>query len=146
MENEKEALSKELFSLKINAHNEQVDVDVLNMFSLKNVFYAMTGKKRDLLEKEHSEARAAKERYQNAAFHFEQLLRRIEADKAEYISLQGCETEYWNCLCSVIDTSGSIEDMWIQNAYCQRAIQLSEICSKIILLKIISQEEWLWIS
>ena len=129
---EKETLSKELFSLKIDAHNEQVDVDTLNTFSLKNVFYAMTGKKEDLLEKERSEARAAKEKYNAATFHFDQVLQQIDLNRDTILSLHGCEAVYWQHLQNAMNDAENCKDVWIQDAFSTRLNQLIQVCESVL--------------
>ena len=100
LETQYEALEKELFSLKIDAHNQQVDVDLLNCFSLKNLYYDLTGKKEGMLAKETSEARAAKEKLDQAQYRLEQISRRLEGCSSEISALSGCEAEYWSFLLS----------------------------------------------
>lgn len=95
---EREALEKSLFTLYITANNEQFDVEQLNRFSLKNLYYGMTGKKDELLAKEASEARAAKAEYENTKFQTEQLQRQIESEQRELDALAGCGDSYKRAL------------------------------------------------
>lgn len=98
LEAELAAMDKELFALNIDAHNQQVDVDLLNAFSLKNLYYDLTGKKEAMLAKETMEARSAKEKLNNARFYHEQLSRELQSCKDEVNALSGCEAKYWELL------------------------------------------------
>lgn len=132
LEEEKEKLSKEVFSLQIAAHNEQVDVDSLNSFNLKNMYYAMTGKKDELLAKETSEARVAKEKADAAAFHLKQIERQMESDSNTVHALQGCEEAYWNMLQTVVSEIPSENAAWIHQAYQERIEQLIHISETVL--------------
>lgn len=101
---EREALEKSLFALYITANNEQFDVEQLNRFSLKNLYYGMTGKKETLLAKETSEARAAKAEYENTKFQTDQLQRQIEAKQRELDALAGCGDSYKQALQNALDS------------------------------------------
>ena len=128
LEAELEEQEKGLFALKIDMHNQQVDVDLLNRFSLKNVFYNMTGKKEALLEKETSEARTAKEKYDRELFQIEQKKRKISEYRKEITSLNGCEDAYWRLLQDCrIHADG--EDMEYVRAFLQQRVDelLSEL-------------------
>lgn len=100
----KEALEKEVFSLRINAHNEQADVDNLEGFSVKNLLMNLTGKKKEIFAKETREAKEAKSQYDNALFQMEQLTRLYTLAQEEFDSLRGCEMEYWNVLLTAYAT------------------------------------------
>lgn len=119
---EKETLEKSLFALKIAAHNEQVDVDLLNSFSIKNLYYELTGKKEALLEKESREARAARAEYDNAQFRLEQLCRQMESCEMEMDALSGCEDRYWQALmdaeaCAHSDDRQAVTDLITQRLH-----------------------------
>lgn len=95
LEAQLETLEKELFALKIDAHNQQADVDLLNCFSLKNLYYDLTGKKEAMIAKETSEARAAKEKLNSAQFTMDQTAAKLESVAREIDALSGCEGDYW---------------------------------------------------
>lgn len=115
LEDRWETLNQELFALKIDAHNQQADVDLLNYFSFKNLYYDLTGKKEAMLEKETSEARAAKEKLNSAQFQLDQIARQLELCSNEISSLSGCEAEYWTML-----QSASATDTWAITALDER--------------------------
>lgn len=94
LEAKKAALEKELFSLYIDMHNQQADVDNLEAFSIKNWLLDRMGKKEELLAKEYSEARAAKQRHDAAKFELQRLTDTLAANRAELQSLRGCWRDY----------------------------------------------------
>ena len=74
--------------------NEQADVDRLERTSLTSVFFAIIGKKEDMLDKKKVEAYAAKVKYDAAVQELnlvEEDIRRMEAQLRE---ISGCERQY----------------------------------------------------
>jgi len=129
IEEEFEQLNKKLFDSKIEMHNEQVDVDALNAFSIKNVFYSLTGKKDDLLSKELSEAKAAKERYHALVYRSEQMQRQINIDRDTVLSLKGCEADYYELLKQAVCNKAYEEYDWIERTYIDHLNYLVELCN-----------------
>lgn len=66
LQSQQEDLSRHVQELKTVMGNEQADVDRLERTSLTAVFYAVIGKKEDMLDKEKAEAYAAKVKYDSA--------------------------------------------------------------------------------
>lgn len=87
-------LDNRVRELKKIMWGEQADVDRLERTSLASVFYAIIGKKEDMLDKEKIEAYAAKVKHDTAAQELnlvEEDIRRIEAQLRE---ISGCERQY----------------------------------------------------
>lgn len=114
LEPQLETLEKELFALKIDAHNQQVDVDLLNCFSLKNLYYALSGKKEAMLEKETSEARAARQKLDAAQFQYDQISQRLDSCAKEIAALKGCESDYWALLHTAVATDPQVESILVE--------------------------------
>lgn len=88
---EKKQLEKEVFDLKIAAHNEQVDVEALERFSVKGLLLKMTGKHEEMLETERREARTVKAKYDMAAARLERVCTQLAQIDRELPELAGCE-------------------------------------------------------
>lgn len=86
----KKGLEMEVFDLKIAAHNEQVDVENLERFSLNGAFLKLTGKYEGQLEEEQREARAARAKYEFAAARLEKANAELSYIAQELPSFTGC--------------------------------------------------------
>lgn len=104
LEEERNALEKDLRKLKSAAEAEQVDVDRLEGFSLQNLFYGMTGQKEELLEKERREADVAWMEHDAAASRLAELNSQLERCNAERSALYDCEQAYWALLEEKLDS------------------------------------------
>jgi len=91
LEAESKLLREEVRKLKIIAHNEQADVENLNMPGLRGLFLSMTGKKQEKLEKEQTEARHARQTYEAAAAKLESTLHSLNRYTEELTALGNCE-------------------------------------------------------
>lgn len=124
LEEELSQMEKDLFALKIEAHNQQADVDTLKQRSIKNMLLDLTGRKLPKLEKEEAQARNAHNAYNNALFQNEQSARQLEVSRMELDSLRGCENEYWLLLRSDLSGLSETDRQWVQNARRDRAKEL----------------------
>ena len=130
LEVRKAALEKELFSLYIDMHNQQADVDNLECFSLKNWLLERRGQKEALLQKERSEARAAKARHDAAKFELQRLTDTLSANRSELRSLQGCWKHYRESLTdpAAIAAQDALERTELESAlaHCAEAIEKTD--------------------
>ena len=76
LKSQKDELNSRVYVFKKTMKNEQADVERLERTSLSSVFYAMIGRKDEMLDKEKAEAYAAKVKYDAAV----EELRLIEED------------------------------------------------------------------
>ena len=76
LKSQKDELNNRVYVFKKTMKNEQADVERLERTSLSSVFYAMMGRKDEMLDKEKAEAYAAKVKYDAAV----EELRLIEED------------------------------------------------------------------
>ena len=74
--------------------SEQADVDRLERTSLTSVFYAIIGKKEDMLDKEKVEAYAAKVKYDSAVQELNLLEEDIRRMEAQLREISGWERQY----------------------------------------------------
>ena len=94
LQSQRSELDNKVRELKKIMWDEQADVDRLERTSLASVFYALIGKKDDMLDKEKVEAYAARVKHDTAAQELnlvEEDIRRIEAQLRE---ISGCERQY----------------------------------------------------
>ena len=87
-------LSDKTIKLRAQMDKEQGDVDRLEKGGLVSLFYELTGKKEQKLEKERQEARAARLKYDTAAREQEEVEHRLRKVVEEYRSLRNIEGEY----------------------------------------------------
>ena len=87
-------LSEKTQALKAAMVNEQADVDALQKPGVKSLFYSLTGKKQQKLEREEKEANAARLSYERALCEQTELEQRLNAAEAELSSLGECTEEY----------------------------------------------------
>ena len=87
-------LSEKTNFLKAAMVNEQKDVDRLEKGGLVSLFYELTGKKEQKLEKEQKEARAARLKYETAVREQQDVEHRLRRVKEEYSAIGACEREY----------------------------------------------------
>jgi len=88
------ALSREVQELKEQTYREQLDVDRLEGFSLTKLFYQLSGRLDERLEKEEAEACAAALRYDGKRKELDAIERELDTHRREMDSLRGCEAEY----------------------------------------------------
>lgn len=103
MKNQKKALDKKLKLLEIEAHNEQVDVELLEGKTLSALLQGILGKKEEKLEKERAEAYAAAMKRDVARRELEDLEIRIASCESELSTLENCEQEYGAALDEKLD-------------------------------------------
>lgn len=82
---------KQLESIKLD---EKADVERLENPSLAAFFYALVGKKEDMLDKERREAYAAVIKHDAAVYELSSLETQIGEYEQELLSLQGCQERY----------------------------------------------------
>lgn len=91
---------------------EQADVERLERTSLTSVFYAVIGKKEDMLDKEKVEAYAAKVKYDSAVQELDSLEEDLHRMEAQLCDISGCERQYETLLkekAAVIKATGSAD-------------------------------------
>ena len=95
LKSQKDELNSRVYVFKKTMKNEQADVERLERTSLSSVFYAMIGRKDEMLDKEKAEAYAAKVKYDAAV----EELRLIEEDlhrmETQLCDLIACKKEYY---------------------------------------------------
>lgn len=117
--------------------NEQADVDRLERTSLTSVFYAIIGKKEDMLDKEKIEAYAAKVKYDTAVQELKLIEEDIRRKEAQLLEISECERQYETLLQekgAAIKASGSTDAERILQLEAQIIAQKShkkEICEAI---------------
>ena len=94
LKSQKDELNNRVYVFKKTMKNEQADVERLERTSLSSVFYAMMGRKDEMLDKEKAEAYAAKVKYDAAV----EELRLIEEDlhrmETQLCDIIACKIEY----------------------------------------------------
>lgn len=111
-----EDLSNRVQELKTVMGNEQADVDRLERTSLTSVFYAVIGQKEDLLDKEKSEAYAAKVKYDSAVQELNLVANDIHQIEIQLREFSQCEQQYESQLQEkdrAIKASGSLDAEYI---------------------------------
>lgn len=88
------ALSREVQALKEETYQEQLDVDRLENFSITKLFYQLSGRLDQQLEKEEAEVCAAALRYDGKRRELQAVERELEERRRELDSLKDCEAEY----------------------------------------------------
>lgn len=114
-------LDSRVRELKKIMWDEQADVDRLERTSLASVFYAIIGKKEDMLDKEKIEAYAAKVKHDTAAQELNLVEEDIRCIEAQLREISGCERQYEALLQekgAAIKASGSAD--------AERILQLEE--------------------
>lgn len=94
LKSQREELDSRVQEFKKVMRNEQADVDRLESTSLTSVFYAIIGKKEDMLDKEKVEAYAAKVKYDSAVQELNLIEENVCRMEAQLRELSGCEREY----------------------------------------------------
>ena len=94
LKSQKDELNSRVYVFKKTMKNEQDDVERLERTSLSSVFYAMIGRKDEMLDKEKAEAYAAKVKYDAVV----EELRLIEEDlhrmETQLCDIIACKKEY----------------------------------------------------
>ena len=91
---QKDELNNRVYVFKKTMKREQADVDRLERTSLSSVFYAMLGKKEEMLDKEKVEAYAAKVKYDSAVEGLKVLEDDLQQREAQLRDLIDCEQQY----------------------------------------------------
>ena len=91
---QKDELNNRVYVFKKTMRREQADVDRLERTSLSSVFYAMLGKKEEMLDKEKVEAYAAKVKYDSAVEELKVLEDDLQQREAQLRDLIDCEQQY----------------------------------------------------
>lgn len=91
---QKDELNNRVYVFKKTMKREQADVDRLERTSLSSVFYAMLGKKEEMLDKEKVEAYAAKVKYDSAVEELKVLEDDLQQREAQLRDLIDCEQQY----------------------------------------------------
>lgn len=91
---QKDELNNRVYVFKKTMKREQADVDRLERTSLSSVFYAMLGKKEEMLDKEKVEAYAAKVKYDSAVEELKALEDDLQQREAQLRDLIDCEQQY----------------------------------------------------
>lgn len=90
--------------LSVALEKEQADVERLTKAGITALFYAMLGKKEEMLEKERREFYAAAAKYEAAKTEHRQLEAELRELEEEFASLHGCEARYEQALQTRIET------------------------------------------
>ena len=93
-QSQRSELDSKVRELKKIMWDEQADVDRLERTNLTSVFYALIGKKEDMLDKEKVEAYAAKVKYDTAAQELSLVEEDIRYIEAQLREISGCERQY----------------------------------------------------
>ncbi len=91
---QKDELNNRVYVFKKTMKREQADVDRLERTSLSSVFYAMLGKKEEMLDKEKVEAYAAKVKCDSAVEELKALEDDLQQREAQLRDLIDCEQQY----------------------------------------------------
>lgn len=91
---QKESLEKRERELAAERAEENKDVEQMEKGSLAALFYHMTGKFQDKLDKERQEAYAAAVRHDGVREELEAVKDRIRRTESEWAELSGCERRY----------------------------------------------------
>ncbi len=116
LQSQHEDLSNRVQELKTVMGNEQADVDRLERTSLTSVFYAVIGKKEDMLDKEKAEAYAAKVKYDSAVQELNLVANDIHQIEIQLREFSQCEQQYESQLQEkdrAIKASGSLDAEYI---------------------------------
>ncbi len=116
LQSQHEDLSNRVQELKTVMGNEQADVDCLERTSLTSVFYAVIGKKEDMLDKEKAEAYAAKVKYDSAVQELNLVANDIHQIEIQLREFSQCEQQYEAQLQEkdrAIKASGSLDAEYI---------------------------------
>lgn len=95
---QKESLEKRERELAAERAEENKDVEQMEKGSLAALFYHMTGKFQDKLDKERQEAYAAAVRHDGVREELEAVKDRIRRTESEWAELSGCERRYTQML------------------------------------------------
>ena len=116
LQSQHEDLSNRVQELKTVMGNEPADVDRLERTSLTSVFYAVIGKKEDMLDKEKAEAYAAKVKYDSAVQELNLVANDIHQIEIQLREFSQCEQQYESQLQEkdrAIKASGSLDAEYI---------------------------------
>jgi hypothetical protein len=94
LRNDESELNHKVYELKEVLDKENLDVEKLNKTNIASVFYSITGKLNDRLEKEQREALAAKLKYEQANYDLESIKAEICKLIEERENYKDCVNEY----------------------------------------------------
>ena len=100
---QKTQLNDKIVVLKGQYEKEQNDVDKLENSTLSSMFYSLTGKLDEKLDKETRELLAAKGIYDNAVFQLNNVCADIAGYENRLSQLADCETQYEQAVKSKLD-------------------------------------------
>lgn len=103
LEIRRDKLEEKARDLKFDKEKEQEDVEKLQGRSLANLFYKVTGKKQEMLDKEQLEAYEAAVKYDAAARELEAVRQDLDALRNEKMELRGSEERYKNALAERVE-------------------------------------------
>lgn len=98
LQEQRDSLKKKVEELAEERQTELEDVERLERNSLSALFYKLTGKKAEKLDKERKEAYAAAVKYDAAVRELEAVERYMKRREMELAELTGCEESYHVCL------------------------------------------------
>ncbi len=98
LEIRRDKLEEKARDLRFDKEKEQEDVEKLQGRSLANLFYKVTGKKQEMLDKEQLEAYEAAVKYDAAARELEAVRQDLDALRNEKMELRGSEERYKRAL------------------------------------------------
>lgn len=105
LESENKLMDAEIRKLKIIAHNEQADVENMQMPSIRGFFLSIAGKKQEMLEKEQTEARNAQQNYEFAVTRQASVLHKLNKCTEQLTVLGACEEKLRQMLSLPEDSS-----------------------------------------
>lgn len=100
---EKKVLEKEVFDLKILAHNAQAEADAMDSFSIKGLLLKITGKQDERLESQRREARTAKANFDSAAARLDRVNAQLEQIATELPEYDNCAHALSSALADRLD-------------------------------------------
>ena len=103
LEIRRDKLEEKARDLKFDKEKEQEDVEKLQGRSLANLFYKVTGKKQEMLDKEQLEAYEAAVKYDAAARELEAVRQDLDALRNEKMELRGSEERYKSALAERVE-------------------------------------------
>lgn len=103
LEIRRDKLEEKARDLKFDKEKEQEDVEKLQGRSLANLFYKVTGKKQEMLDKEQLEAYEAAVKYDAAVRELEAVRQDLDALRNEKMELRGSEERYKSALAERVE-------------------------------------------
>ncbi|MBQ9846010.1 MAG: hypothetical protein IJO54_08030 [Oscillospiraceae bacterium] len=111
---QKSHLESKINLLRSKYDKEQKDVDRLEKGSLSSLFYSLTGKKDEMLDKETREMLKAKAEYDTAVFQLDGITRDISRYVQQKFDIKDCEAQYEALLKEKLQTMGEKDENVLQ--------------------------------